>query len=224
MIEELEGHLARMKHDPVALSQQLGVSPTSLEKVKRACSTGALLTNSVRNCTPTENSQSYTNKHLNKVSACIGPAIAKLCEMSKFADNKGDAHGVAQLILNKLGRKRARKVGDTRTKAKARRKLDFHMHRRVLGKDLCDFLGELATSWRQAFRLGEREAADRILQLTLVAIPAKRKRVSDWLGPMFFNEELPVEAGSNIRLVRKSDRFKGKYRFRNRYTSTSLSK
>ena len=150
-IKQLEGQLTRMKHDPVVLSQQLGVSPKSLEKVKRACSNGALMTQAVDECTPTEDQQCYVNRQLRRVSACIGPAVEKLCEMPKFASNKEDGPGVAQLILNKIWRKRKRtsKVGDTRKPGKVRRKLDFKTHRQVLGNDLCEFLADLAQSWRQ---------------------------------------------------------------------------
>ena len=215
VIDELQKKLFRAQHDPMEMAQQVGVSLKSLEKVKRALSRRPLLSNVVVDCS----TDKTTRRYLTRVANCITPVVEAVCSRPKFKDNKADVSGVASMVLRKLAHKRTRKVGDVRhTGKRARRKLDFDLHKEFLGRDLVTFLEELAKSWRESFRVGEREVAGRILQLTLAGIPARRGRVSDWLGPMFFNEEVPIESGSNVRLLKDTKAVK----FRNRYATTSL--
>ena len=55
-------------------------------------------------------------------------------------------------------------------------------------------------------------------QVTLKAIPPRTGRVSDWLGPFYFNEEMEVTRGSPVRLLKKTDHSS----FRNNFKNSSL--
>ena len=90
-------------------------------------------------------------------------------------------------------------------------KLETHVH---------DFLSDMAASWKQARRNHDREAAARILQITLKGIPKGTGRVSDWLGPMYFNDVRPVQSGCRVRVLKTSDNAK----FRNDFANTTLGK
>ena len=75
-------------------------------------------------------------------------------------------------------------------------KLDVNVH---------NFLKEMAASWQHARRNYDRDGAARILQMTLKGIPKGTGRVSDWLGPAYFNDIRAVESGCRVRVLRDSD-------------------
>ena len=88
----------------------------------------------------------------------------------------------------------------------------------VANPDLKRLLGELATSWRSARRALDKHTANKILQLALTAIPRRLGRVTEWLGPDFFDDVLPVTAGCRVRILRNKDTAG----FRNAYKITNL--
>lgn len=67
-------------------------------------------------------------------------------------------------------------------------------------------------------RAKDRHTANTILQIVLTAIPAHSGRVTQWLGPSYFNEVLPLIAGEQVRILRGSDPAK----FRNAHNKTGL--
>lgn len=54
-----------------------------------------------------------------------------------------------------------------------------------------------------------------MVQLALSAIPRGTGRVAEWLGPAYFDEELPITAGSTVRILRQDDpaSFRNPYRY-----------
>lgn len=192
----------------VGLSQMLGVSPSSLTRVEKAAKLGTLCSEITGHAgTPPKGKRS---RFLERVVTELTPAIEKICEYPKFQDGQSDSSGVASMILGKIARNKSRK-------SKSRRQLKFGT---PLGEcpELDSLLKDLAKSWRSAFRNQDRPAANRLLQMTVACIPSRRGRVSDWLGPHYFNEEVKVVSTSPIRLLKTTDTAK----FRNGYTNTSL--
>ena len=204
-------------NNAVDVSRILGVSPKSMKKVEKYSNVKGDL--SFRGCgdaaSPPEAERDYT---LERIERALTPAMNKLCSIPKFdcggdnPDGVSDVQRVAKSMLRKLAR---RKPGQ----GKAKRKL-FKGNRRPQGisNDLDSLLKEMATAWRSATRSFERDAAARLLQMTLLAIPRRRGRVFEWLGPHYFDEELPVELGSAIRYLGTKDPAK----FRNDYRNSSL--
>ena len=193
----------------VGLSEMLGVSPTSMSKVERASKLGTLCSQITSDAsTPPKGQRS---RFLERVAATLTPAIEKICEYPKFQDGKSDSRGVASMILGKIARQKS---------MKSRRQLKFGDRPMGICVELDSLLQELAKSWRSAFRNHDRPSANRLLQMTVASIPARTGRVSDWLGPKYFNEEVKVVLGSPIRLLKSSDTAK----FRNGFTNTSLGK
>ena len=188
----------------VGISELLGVSPTSMDKVKRM-SRGSLRTCLLDDATPPEEGE--RNRFLEKVTNVLSPAVEKICSMAKFKNNKTDKQGVARLILKGIARGKSR-----------RRKLRFDDRPMGVSVELDSLLKEMATSWRSAFRDKDRHTAHSLLQITLKAIPQRTGRVSDWLGPKYFDAEVPVERDCHIRLLKNTKWAK----FRNAYANTSL--
>ena len=115
-------------------------------------------------------------------------------------------------LVTKKKRKKRRKKPATKNKTKTHRKLT---------PDLDNLLKELSSMWRVAIRSNDRETADRVLQIALKAIPRRTGRVSDWLGPDYFNEEdVPLVIGSRVRVLCPHDHAG----FRNRYKYSQLIK
>ena len=76
-------------------------------------------------------------------------------------------------------------------------------------------LKEVAESWRSYKRLHDRDTATLLVQLALSAIPRGSGRIAEWLGPAYFDEELPITAGSEVRILRHDDSasFRNGYRY-----------
>ena len=202
-------HQATSGHSVVGLSQMLGVSPSSMTQVERAAKEGTLCSDITGDASTPQKGQ--RSRFLERVVTELTPAIEKICEYPKFLDGQSDSRGVASMILGKIARKKSRT-------AKSRRKLKYGNRPLGVCDELDSLLKELAISWRSAFRNHDRPAAKRLLQMTVSSIPSRRGRVSDWLGPQYFNEEVEVVSGSPIRLLKDSDQAK----FRNGYTHTTL--
>jgi len=183
----------------------------TLNHTHHTCTCSTLCSSLLDDATPPESGE--RNYFLERVGNVLSPAIESMCSMVKFKDDKTDKAGVAALILRKI-------AGNRKKSRKSRRQLRFGKSRRPMcvSAELDSLLKELATSWRSAFRDKDRHSADRLLQITLKAIPERTGRVSDWLGPKYFNAEVPVELGSHIRLLKSTD----EAQFRNAYTNTSL--
>ena len=115
---------------------------------------------------------------------------------------------MAKFLLKKLAAK---------SKSKTRRKI-FGDRPTGVSVELDSLLKEVATSWRAAFRDKDRERSASLLQLALKAIPRRTGRVSDWLGPKYFNEEIKVERDSLVRVLKSTKWAK----FRNAFARTSL--
>jgi len=196
-------------HSVVGLSQMLGVSPSSMTQVERAAKLGTLCSEITGNAsTPPKGQRS---RFLERVATELTPAIEKICEYPKFQNGQSDSSGVASMILGKIARKKSKK-------SKSRRQLKFGNRPMGVCPELDSLLQDMAKSWRSAFRNQDRPAADRLLQMTVACIPSRRGRVSDWLGPHYFNEEVEVVSSSPIRLLKATDTAK----FRNGYTNTTL--
>jgi len=195
----------------VGLSHMLGVSPISMAKVEQASKLGILRSQITSDAsTPPKGQRS---RFLERVAATLTPAIEKMCEYPKFIGGKTDSGGVASMILGKIARKKS-------NKSKSRRQLKFGNRPIGICAELDSLLEEMAISWRSAFRDHDRTAANRLLQMTVTAVPTRTGRVSDWLGPKYFNEEVPVKLGSPIRLLKTEDKAK----FRNGFANTTLGK
>ena len=70
------------------------------------------------------------------------------------------------------------------------------------------FLKDMGHSWRTSMRAKDRHTADKILQITLTAIPPRSGRVTQWLGPSYFDEVLPIIAGEQVRILSDNDNAK----------------
>ena len=87
-----------------------------------------------------------------------------------------------------------------------------------ISSDLDMYLREVAKSWRTLRRKNDRDMATLLLQLALASIPKRSGRVSEWLGPSYFDEELPITRGCQVRILREADPAK----FRNAYKYTKI--
>ena len=87
-----------------------------------------------------------------------------------------------------------------------------------ISSDLDKYLREVAKSWRTLRRSNDRDTATLMLQVALASIPRRSGRVSEWLGPAYFDEELPISQGCQVRILRDADHAK----FRNAYKYTKL--
>ena len=148
-----------------------------------------------------------------------------------------DPDGVASLILEKFTTKRKGSAIAHGRFSASKRKILFNPPAPPLVKIDGDplppepkmfvdtntdhFLRDMATAWRRHRRNHDRASAATVLQLTLKAIPKRSGRVSDWLGPSFFDEVLPVIPGCRVRVLSKSDYDQGT-RFRNSFENTCL--
>ena len=88
----------------VTVSKILGVSPNSMEKVKRAVQSksGTLQSDTTSDASTPPKGQ--RNKYLEKVTKSLTPAITKLCELAKFKDGKTDSGGVASMVMGRIAR------------------------------------------------------------------------------------------------------------------------
>ena len=215
----------------------MGVSPTALKKVKRAVSKGALRSNTLNDATPPAPGE--RNYFLERVVSSITPAVLKVCSIPEFRNSNKDPEGVARLVLRRIAGHKGRKMaGKIRigTKRKVKKRLDFDND--AISPDLDSLLKEMASSWKVAMRNHDRNSAARILQITLQAIPCRHGvcsgcmyastvcnlshtlagRVSDWLGPDYFDDEVDVVSGCPVRVLKITDKAK----FRNSYEHTCL--
>ena len=147
----------------VHVCEMLGVSPGSMKQVEASSKKGAYLESwTLEEATPTVEGQ--RSEFLERVQTVLTPAIEKICSMAKFKGRRTDIPGVARLLLRKIaGRKQ-----------KAKRQLFNGGAPRGISHDLHSLLKEMSTAWRKAFRNQERQAAARLLQITLQAIPKRR--------------------------------------------------
>ena len=205
---------------PTGLANLLHLSPNSKEAVSKATKRGVLRTDT--SASPGER----RNQFMESVAAAYTPIIEKVVSTPTFqgvsrpkrvleqvvhrisTKRKGAAiiHGrrrVRKLILN------AAKLPKKKPNAEPECKIGVHTDK---------FLSEMGTSWRQARRNNDRDGAARILQISLKAIPKGTGRVSDWLGPKFFDEVKPITTGCRVRILRESDHSK----FRNVYKNSCL--
>ena len=206
---------------PTGLANLLHLSPASKEAVSKATKRGVARTD--KSASPGEK----RNGFMENVGAAYTPIIEKLVSTPTFqgvarpkrvleqvvhrlsAKRKGAAiiHGrrvsKRKLILNPA------KLPKKKPKEEPQCKIDAHTDK---------FLSEMGTSWRQARRNNDRDGAARILQITLKAIPRGTGRVSDWLGPKYFDEVKPITTGCRVRILRETDPAK----FRNLYENSCL--
>ena len=193
----------------VGVAKLLGLSPGSMSSVEKLSINKKISSEVTADAsTPPKGTR---NRFLERVAATLTPIIKKVCSFPKFKDGKSDIGGVAATVVGRLAR------------AKSRRRLNFQSRPRGISEDLDTLLKEMATSWRTAFRNHERHVANGLLQLALTSIDScrgrTRGRVSEWLGPLYFNEIKKIERGSPVRLLRQGDPAK----FRLRFANTSLS-
>ena len=156
----------------VGLASVLGVSPTSMNKVVQGSRFGSLSSSTLEDAYTDETCKKP--RFLKRVETVLTPVVERLCSSVKFKHGKTDVSGVAGIVLRKIARSKS---------AKARRQLNFTGRPRGVSAELHSLLQELAAAWRDAFRNGDRDNSARLLQLTLKAIPPRKGRVSDWLGP-----------------------------------------
>ena len=195
------------------LAEMVGVSPTSLKRVSQAAKRGSLTSSVLEDAGShaTANWNDHT-RFLKRVEGSLTPVIKKVCAGIKFKGGKTDVGGVANMILGKLAREKS-----------ARRKLLFGSNRHPgVSTELHVLLQKFGELWRHAFRDHDRDSAARLLQLTLKAIPKRSRRVSDWLGPEYFDEVLPLERGAPIRLLKPHTQKSREVKFRNGFRNTSL--
>ena len=153
----------------VEVSRVLGVSPQSMQMVERYSTLKGNLASRVCQdaSSPDDGDRKY---YLERIGRVLTPAVERICSIPKFGCDTNtpgvtDVSGVAKLIARRI----------ERNKGKARRKL-FQVKRRLggsLNPDLDTLLKELATAWRSACRNQERDAAARLLQMTVLAIPKR---------------------------------------------------
>ena len=88
----------------------------------------------------------------------------------------------------------------------------------IIDTHIDQFLSDMSASWRQERRNKDRSSAARILQITLKAIPKGTGRLSDWLGPKYFDEVKPIKSGCRVRVLKCSDPAE----FRNKFENSCL--
>ena len=114
--------------------------------------------------------------------------------------------------------------------------------------DIDNFLKQVAPSWRHAMKHHNRIFADKLLQISLKAIPPRSGtwvfvldavpsppdpnhtyvyahthvllsgRVAEWIGPKYFDQMTEITAGCPVRVMRADDNAN----FRNGYESSNM--
>lgn len=207
---------------PVGLAKLLQLSPKSCERVAAAAAGGVGRTQSSASPNPEQR-----NRFMERVVKCYTPIVEKLCSRPLFDGGTPRPERVVQQVMTKISQNRKGEA-TAGSRWRCQRKLVFNKFSKPAtdrqAPDLFDthldgFLRDMAGSWRQARRNHERGRAATIVQIVLKTIPKKGYgRVSDWLGPRYFDEVLDIEPGSKIRVLSKGDHAK----HRNDFEHSSL--
>jgi len=222
--------LESLKHNattPTGLANLLELSPASKTEVTKAVMRGV-------NCTSGSSLSPEgkgRNRFLEDVARAYTPIIEKMCSIPTF-NSESKPRRVLQKVVQRVARKRkGQAIAHSRLGSK--RKLVFNMkesasskppkpsHSTIVDENTDQFLRDMAKTWRQHRRNNDRSAAAVVVQLTLRGIPKVPGRVSDWLGPKYFDEVLPITRGCRLRVLKKSDYDQGT-RFRNKFENTTL--
>ena len=159
----------------VGLASMLGVSFESMAKVQKASKRGSLTSSMLDSAQTTTTKARDQPEFLKRVTSTLTPIVEQVCSYPKFADGKSDPGGVASMILGKIARAKS---------AKCKRKLKYDRPKGV-SVELDAVLKEFGEAWRTVRRNQDRDASARVLQLALKAIPPRKGRVTDWLGPRY---------------------------------------
>ena len=181
-----------------------------------------------------KSSESTRDRFLENVGRAYTPIVRKILTRPQFSGESSPGR-VLQKVVQRFSKKR-KGTATVHGRRKSMRKLIFNTpavgdnkhHNHSTSQPLLDehteaFLMNMASTWRQHRRNHDREAAATVLQLTLKAIPKGTGRVSDWLGPKYFDEIDAVTAGCAVRLLKKEDIAQG-VKFRNSYEHSGLGK
>ena len=156
------------------LADVLDLSPGSKQKVHRAEGQRSLHSQSLE-CVDDAMVTGKRSSFLEHVFRELGPIILGVCSRVKFGiDRTTDPTGVARLILGKLMK------NPKRLKYSAKRKLLMQEQAKSnststteVSTDIDNFLKQVAPSWRHAMKHHNRNFADKLLQISLKAIPPR---------------------------------------------------
>ena len=154
------------------VSRILGVSPKSLKQVERYSTKWKGLRGKCHDATmPDEGQRNY---FLERIVRELTPAVERICSIPKFGCDTPTTPGVSDVagVVKLVARRIEHSKGQTRRKLfQVKRKRNGSPN---LSQDLNSVLKEMSTAWRSARRNQDRDAAARLLQMTLLAIPKRR--------------------------------------------------
>ena len=201
---------------PLGLAKALELSPGTQEKVSLNTYSGGLLRgNGIKHAL-----ENPKKKFVGRIKRCLTPLVKTICSFPKFEDGKTDIAGVAKLILNRIIKscKTQRTLFDDGVKTQKTKPNDFR-----ISDELHSFLQEMGSRWRAHMFAHDRDAAREIEGIALKAIGNKKRnvgRVTDWLGPKYFDSIVPITLYSEVRILNPQDK---KTKFRNPCAGTRSS-
>ena len=213
-----EQYAKRALQTPVGLAEALELSPGTQKTVSLNCYSGVLHGNP-------------NKSFIGRIKRSLTPLVKAICAFPKFEDGKTDIAGVAKVILDRIMKSKKTK----RTLFNADKKLPkpedakpedaYTTPKRSVSPDISDqldaFLQEMGIRWRARMCEHDRHAAREIEEIALKAIGTNKRqgRVTDWLGPKYFDSIVPISLYSEVRILNPQDK---KTKFRNACVKSSL--
>ena len=200
---------------PLGLAKALELSPGTQKKVSVSSYSGLLRGTGIKHAL-----ENPRKRFVGRIKRSLTPLVKTICSFPKFEDGKTDIAGVAQLILKKIMKscKTQRSLFDEGAKTE-----DSKRSGRI-SDELHAFLQEMGSRWRHEMFAHDRDAARQIEEITLKAIETRSRkklgRVTDWLGPKYFDSIVPITLYSEVRILNPTDT---RTKFRNACAGTRSS-
>ena len=182
---------------PLGLAKALELSPGTQEKVALNTYSGGLLRgNGIKHAL-----ENPKKKFIGRIKRCLTPLVKTICSFPKVEDGNTDILGVAKLILHRIIKsyKTQRTLFEDGVKTQETKPNHF-----CISDELDSFLQEMGSRWRSHTFAHERDAARQIEGIALKAIGNKERnvgRVTDWLGPKYFDSIVPITRLCTVKYV-----------------------
>lgn len=179
-------------NSPNGLANLFGLSPYTKGRIKKTAARGVMRTSS--RATPDPEQRNF---FMERVGQCYAPIIGKICSIPTF-NGQPRPDRVLEEVVRRYSKKRPGIVAQ-KGRPPRKRKMTFKPQKKEtstttqksgstpfekaptstqkpdaltpISKHQDNFLRDMASSWKQARRNSDRDAAARILQITLKTIP-----------------------------------------------------
>ena len=227
-VQDAQSALCQRVHDeecakqalktPLGLAKALELSPGTQKKMSISTySSGFLRGHGIKHAL-----ENPRKRFVGRIKRCLTPLVKTICSFPKFEDGNTDIAGVAQLILKKI-MKSCKTQRTLFAEEGAKTEEDSKRSDRI-SDELDAFLKEMGSRWRDEMFAHDRDAARQIEEITLKAIGTRQGkklgRVTDWLGPKYFDSIVPITLYSEVRILNPTDT---RTKFRNACAGTRSS-